>query len=296
MGKSGFCDSVHKILLTHIESAVVAEQACKAIENIAVNVPNMERFGAIGMCDLLSRTTARHLANAVVLEGLCCVIALLATNSSNREKFGISGMCELITRALPGHLHNEASAEQACRALSSLSMLGEGIIDGVVQAASAPVNLNDNVWKLGQTNASQLMVQCLRNHPNNATLALNGLMTITYLATNDENRNKLSEPGVAEAMINAAMCHRDDPAISEQTCRAVSSIIYGNAFNSKRLGEGLSIYYTYIQYIYFKNMHTRLHAYIHNIVYFRPHLSLLFSFSSPSITLLFLSVSPQKLS
>ena len=254
MGKLGFCESIYKILVSHISASEVVEKACLAIVKIATdNLNNIERFGVIGMCDLLSRSTARHLSNPTVVENLCCAISLLATNSGLREKFGVCGTCELITRALPHLICRESNAEQACRALSSLSMMGEGIYEGTGSNRSVAVNLNDNVWKLGQNNACQLIIQCLHSHCKNSTVTLYGLMTITALSTNDENRNRLSEEGVAESMICAALTHENNPIIAEQACKSFSCIVYGNAFNSKRLGEGGACDYVRAVLVRFQN-------------------------------------------
>jgi hypothetical protein len=179
----------------------------------------------------------RHLNNSVVFEVVCRVISMLAINSSNRENFGVSGVCEIITRALPHHYHIERNAEQACAALSSLSVLGEEVVTEVGQNRRTTMNLNDNVWKLGQNGVCEQLIKCMYNFPGNASITFQGVRTVSFLSMNDENRDKLSRIG-PKVILSSALGHLENADIVRQTCIMIVNMIKGNAFNSKNLGDG----------------------------------------------------------
>jgi hypothetical protein len=238
MGQTGFCENIVRVLNSHIDNALVLEQACRAVDNIGYNSPrNIERFGVAGICDLICRAMLRHLNDPVVFEVVCRAICVLAMNSLNRENFGVSGVCEIITRALPHHYHIESNAEQACAALSSLTILGDEVVIEVGQNRRTTMNLNDNVWKLGQNGICEQLIRCMYNFPGNASITFQGVRTISFLSMNDENRDKLSRIG-PKVILFSARGHLENADISRQTCIMIFNMIKGNAFNSKNLGDG----------------------------------------------------------
>jgi hypothetical protein len=168
---------------------------------------------------------------------VCRAVSILAVHSICREKLGVSGICEIMTRALPRHHHIEANAEQACAALSSLTIMGEEVAREIGLNRRTTMNLNDNVWKLGQNGICEQLIQCMYNFPGNASITFQGLRSISFLSMNDENRDKLSRTG-PQIILFSTRGHLENVDIVRQTCISIINMIKGNAFNSKSLGEG----------------------------------------------------------
>ena len=222
MGQTRFCESVLKLLCTHLDDAATVEQGCRSFEKLARNCPaNIAQLGVLGVADLLPRLAVRHINNSAVLESIFNVVGIVSENAELRQKFGINGVCEVVTKGLALTLTSEACAERACFAFSRMT-----------------TDCYDNVWKLGANGACVQLVECLRLHPHNSKLVQFGFLAYSNMTTFEENRARFAVPGAASVLVAAARHHLNNPDVALLACVVMYCNVYGVAYNCKLMGEG----------------------------------------------------------
>lgn len=213
------CQSVVQSSEYHLQNALVIEQACGAILNLAVNDKCKVEFGQAGVCNLVCRTLEVFIDNVIVSEQACWAIRNLSSSPENKKLLGLAGVCGNICNVMRTHLSSVNVVEQGCRAILNL------------------VISDDNDRKCGEAGACELLVEVMKTHASNTIVSMQSCWAIRNMAaSNNSNRVKFGVAGACGTIVQAINNHVQDAGVVEQACRAILNLAVENG-NEVRLGR-----------------------------------------------------------
>ena len=181
--------------------------------------PISAKFGSIAACDVIPRTIRSHMTNPAVVYHGCNAIAVLAQVKENRVTFCQTGAPDTVIQAMCKNMQLHEVVERCVMAGNSL---GDQHLE--------------NVGKLGLAGACPALAQALSVHPDKPGVAYQSFRLMTLLTVEPSNRGQLGTPQCCAAMMNTLRCQMEVPEIIYEGCRAVCSILLGNAHNRTQMG------------------------------------------------------------
>ena len=217
---AGLCDPVVKLLSRYLGDAVTVENACRALESMAMDEEVSERLGLYNACDVIPRALQSHLTKPAVIEQGLRLIALLSRQKVNKQKFGTAGACDVVMRGLLLHVLDERVALAGCDAAHKLAY-----------------GFNENIGKLAYAHGCEALAKALTSHPEKAGVAEMCFRCMLLLAIDAEYRSRMGAAGACEATVTSLECHFSNPTVLEHGLLVHNTLIIGNSNNRSMLGK-----------------------------------------------------------